>query len=172
MAEGPSFAELSQHIGYVQFDGIKGESQDSKHKDWVKVLAISERIERPVGGTAGSLRSHERATVGDVVIIKEVDKSSPPLYEHACDGKHIPKVVIELTTSVGAGHDATFFKYTLENVIVSKVAMKTDTGLTRATEEVSLNFQKIKWEYTPYDKAGKAQGNVPAGWDVMENRKH
>jgi type VI secretion system secreted protein Hcp len=162
-----------EHIGYIQFDGIKGEAQDSGHKDWVKVLTVSQIITRPVASTAGSLRSHERATVGDVVIVKEVDKSSPPLYEHACDGKHIAKVVIELTTSVGAGKDATFLKYTLENVIISSVSMNGSGGAGghRPSESVSLNFQKIKWEYTPYDKAGKAQGNVPGGWDVMENKK-
>jgi type VI secretion system secreted protein Hcp len=116
------------HIGYAQFEGIKGNSQDVGHVDWVKVFQMNESITRPVASTAGSQRSHERATLGDVVIVKELDKSSPPLYEHACDGKVIPKVVIELTTSTGAGKDSTFMKYTLEDVIVTGVAMSGHGG--------------------------------------------
>ena len=81
---------------YLQIDGIKGESTDSEHKDWIEVVSFSHSISQPAsanatagGGTSGRCK-HE-----DFVITKYVDLASPKLYEACSSGKHIKKVVIE-----------------------------------------------------------------------------
>jgi type VI protein secretion system component Hcp len=46
---------------YLQIDGIKGESQDDKHKDWIEVTGVHWGVFQPRSATAstggGTLRS-------------------------------------------------------------------------------------------------------------------
>ena len=39
---------------YLQIDGIKGESQDEKHKDWIEVTGIHWGIHQPRSATAST----------------------------------------------------------------------------------------------------------------------
>ena len=159
-------------IGYINFGkDAAGESKDANHKDWVKLVSLSQSITRPVASTAGSHRSSDRATLGDVVCVKELDSSTTKLLQFACEGKHLPEVVIEITTSVGAGTEATLLKVTLNDVVFSNISLSGQfTGNHHPTESVSMNFSKIAWSYTKYDQAGKSGGNVDGKWNVMENK--
>lgn len=158
-------------IGYVQVDGAPGESHDAGHKDWIKLLSVSESVTRPVM-SKGTTTATDRATLGDVVITKLTDKSSPKLYEFTTTGKSINKITIDLVTSIGAGTETTFLKITLENVIVSSFHLEgVDEGHHLPKERVALNFRKIKIEYWPHDKAGTKGGVVETSWDTGENKK-
>ena len=37
--------------GYIQFDGVKGESLDTNHKDWSDIVSFSQVIHKPGTGT-------------------------------------------------------------------------------------------------------------------------
>ena len=39
---------------YMQIDGLKGESTDSEHKDWIELLSFSHSISQPASATAAS----------------------------------------------------------------------------------------------------------------------
>jgi len=159
-------------IGYINFGGeAKGEAKDANHKDWVKMVSLAQSITRPVASTAGSHRSSDRSTLSDVVVVKELDASTTKLLQFACEGKNLKEVVIEITTSVGAGTESTLLKVTLNDVVFSNVSMSGQfTGNHHPTESISMNFSKIAWSYTKYDETGKSGGNVDGKWNVMENK--
>ena len=65
---------------YMQIEGLKGESTDSEHKDWIELLSFNHAIKQPasaspIGGTTG------RCQHSDYTITKRVDLASPQLYE-------------------------------------------------------------------------------------------
>jgi type VI secretion system secreted protein Hcp len=156
--------------GYIQFDGIKGEAKDSEHKDWSEISSVNFGINRPVLAGASTQRAQEQAVLGDIMVVKELDKASTTLYQKICDGTSIKKVVIDLVTAVGAGKMSSYLKIELENVIVTSAGLSAHSSSAGMnTEQLSLNFTKIKWTYTPYDDAGKPQGTVPASWDKAKN---
>ena len=39
------------------------------------------------------------------------------------------------------------------------------------TEQISFNYGKIDWAYTPSDKMGKSGLPISTGWDLKLNKK-
>ena len=78
---------------YLQIDGIKGESTDDKHKDWIECKSVSWSVEQPKSATASTGGGHtaERCEHKDIVISKLADLASPMLLQTCSAGKTIPK---------------------------------------------------------------------------------
>ena len=60
-----------------------------------------------------------------------------------------------------------YFDLLLENLIVTSVSTGGSGGEDRLTENVTLNFAKVKWCYTPDD--GKVGTDICNGWDILTN---
>jgi type VI secretion system secreted protein Hcp len=154
--------------GFLKIDVINGESTDENHKDWIEILSYSHGVEIPVSGTGGGGITgpsvHE-----DIVVVKELDKSSPKLYLHCCQGQRLNQVIMELCKS--AGDRPRFLKYELHDVIVTSVRPGgSSDGDPIPTEEVTLNYGKIEWTYTEIDPTtGDPVGDVGTWWDRASN---
>ncbi len=157
---------------FCKIDGIDGESTDDKHKNWIEILSYNWGVSQPVSmasGTGG--RTGGRADFQDFSVTKVIDKASPNLALHCANGKHIPKVVVELCLATEEKH--TFMKYTMEDVVVSSVSPggAAGGGESRPLESVTFNYGKIEWEYTPIDQTGKKGAAVKQGWDLEANKQ-
>lgn len=153
---------------FVKFDGIDGESKDANHLGWSDLLAITEAISKPSSAAAGSTRQRAAAVFEDIVLVKEIDKTSVKLREGLAKGKVYPKVEIELTKTFG-GARTTYFKYEMTNVLVTSFSMNVSgSDGDVPVEQVSLNFEEIKWTYTEFDDTGASLGNIEATWKVEQ----
>lgn len=154
--------------GYMKIDGIEGESTDSGHDKWINLLNLSQGVSRPMkAGAADNTRSRASADVGDVVIVKEMDASTPKLIQALCDGKNFKEITIDLCTQTGQGKRVAYYQVKLTDVYITSYDVSggaTDGSVP--TESLSMNFAKIEWTYDKLDKQGKSQGKVPAQWDV------
>ncbi len=170
-AAAPASAPAS--AGFIKFDGIDGESKDSNHDKWIDVLSISYGIHRPMAaGISGSTRQRSAATFGDVVLVKEIDKSSPKLQEKIATGEVIPKLEIELTSPSRGDSRETYLKYELTNVMVTSYRISGSTGGDAVpTETIAINFEEIKVTYTEFDDTGRSRGNTETTWKVEEGTK-
>ena len=129
---------------YLQIDGIKGESTDDKHKDWIEVLSYSQ----PAGASAPGSAEAEKTEVksGEIVVTKKTDSASPILRRFCSSGKHISKVTLDLWCIQRPNQR----RQKSGDAVISKVGPaaaphdKADTP----TESVSLNYGKIQWTYT------------------------
>ena len=45
---------------YLQIDGIKGESQDDRHKDWIECTSVNWGVSQPRSATASTGGGHRR----------------------------------------------------------------------------------------------------------------
>ena len=153
---------------FINIDGIKGESGDAKHKGEIDVLSWSfggsQSGSAHVGGGLGA----GKVNIHDLSVTKYVDKASPELFTHLCNGKHIPKAL--LTVRKAGEHPLEYLKITMENVLVSSLTTGGSGGEDRLTENVSLNFAKLKVEYTPQSKTGTGEGVVAMTWDILANK--
>ncbi len=155
---------------FLKIEGIDGESSDSAHKKWIEVLSFDHGVSQPVtaaSGTGG--RTGGRADFQKFKIVKEVDKATPDLNLYCCNGKHIPKIEVECCLATEDKH--MFYKYEMENVIVSSVACKGDDSDGKPTESVTFAFGKMKWEYTPIDDTGKPEAAVNRTWNLENNEQ-
>ena len=117
-------------------------------------------VHKAGGGATGQTRRRGVATVDDVVITKELDKSSPKLAEAVLSGKVFPKVEIHNTATYGEGR-ATFLKYELKNVAITSHSISASGhGDAVPHENMSLNFEEVKKTYVESDEKGTKKGNV------------
>jgi len=156
---------------YLQIDGIKGESQDDKHKQWIEVSSVQWSMTQPKSATASTGGGHttERAELEDIKFQKIADLSSPILMQTCVAGKTIPKAKFEFMRADGQGTRIKYFEIELENVLIGKVAPVVHEG-SILSETVSLKFAKVKWKYTQQKVSGGACGNTAGGWDLSTNR--
>ena len=76
---------------FIKFDGVDGEAKDKDHKGWSDLLSMTWGVHKAGGGATGQTRRRGVATVEDVVITKELDKSSPKLAEAVLYGQGLPQ---------------------------------------------------------------------------------
>ena len=155
---------------FLQIDGIKGESTDSEHKDWIEILSFNHSISQPASATANSAGGGTtgRCQHQDYSITKYVDLASPKLYELASSGKHIKDVTIEMLRASGDKR-VKYMVVKMEQVVISHVAPS--GGGVFPTESVSFNYGTIKWTYTQQKRADGSQGgNTAGGWSLVENK--
>jgi type VI secretion system secreted protein Hcp len=155
---------------YMQIDGLKGESTDSEHKDWIELLSFSHSIAQPASATATSAGggTTARCQHSDYSISKYVDLASPKLYELCSSGKHIKSVKIEMMRASGDKR-VKYMVVELGEVVISHVAP--GGGGDFPSESVGFNYGTIKWTYTQQKRADGSQGgNTTGGWSLTENK--
>ena len=159
---------------FIKIDGIPGESQDDKHKDWIEILNFQHEMNQPSSATASSAGggTTERVDHEDIEITKHIDKASPKIWESLSKGTHIPNVVIEFCRA--GGDKQKYLEIKLEQAIISYAApgcSKHDDSFP--TEDVKFNYGKIKWTYTQQKRTdGTGGGQVTGGWDLIGNKVH
>lgn len=156
---------------YLQIDGIKGESTDDKHKDWIECLSVQFGVSQPRSATASTGGGHtaERCEHQDIALSKLADLSTPILLQTCSAGKTIPKAKFEFMRADGKGERIKYFEIELENVLIGAVNPTVTEG-TILHENVGLKFSKIKWKYTQQKVSGGAGGNTAGGWDLATNK--
>lgn len=156
---------------FTKFDGVDGESKDKDHPKWSDTLSMTWGAHKAGGGATGQTRRRGVATVEDVVLTKEVDKSTMKIHEGVLGGKVFAKVEIHNTATYGEGR-ATFMKYELKNVsITSHNIAQSGGGDAVPHETLSLNFEEVKGTYVEYDEKGGKKGNIEFTHKVEEGTK-
>jgi type VI secretion system secreted protein Hcp len=154
---------------FIKIGELKGESRDKVHKEEIDVLAwswgISNSGSAQVGGGAGA----GKCNVQDVSFTKYIDKSSPDLMLACCNGKHFPKAT--LTVRKAGENPLEYLLITLEELIVTSVSTGGSGGEDRLTENVTLNFARVKVNYKEQTPTGGVGDKPEMGWNIAENAK-
>jgi type VI secretion system secreted protein Hcp len=150
---------------YLKLDGIPGESTNDKHRDWLNLDSFSWGASNPAS-IGGGGHGTGKVVVQDFHFSAAVDKASPKLMEYATTGKHISTVVMELCHQ----GDRCYLTITLTDVLVSSWQMD-GTAHDQPTEQVSLAFSKIEFQYKPESSDGQLDPPVTATYDLKKNVK-
>ena len=151
---------------FAKIGDIKGESQDSKHKDEIEVLSYSWGVTNSAkieagGGGAG------KATFTDLSFLHSIDKASPNLLKACASGTHLKEATI---THRKAGKDQQeYLIIKMNDVIITGVALADSSGAA-GSETVTMAFAKVDLEYKPQ----KSDGSLDAGnhfkFDIKTNK--
>jgi type VI secretion system secreted protein Hcp len=140
---------------FAKLGDIKGESLDSKHKDEIEVLSYSWGVTNSGSMGFGSGGGEGKATFHDLSFVHKIDKASPVLLKYCANGMHLKEATIVHRKAGKEQHEYLVVK--LNDVII--------TGVTHGgsgdghSENVSLSFAKVAFEYKPQ----KADGSLDAG---------
>jgi len=154
---------------FIKIDDIKGESVDAKHKDEIDVLSWSWGATQSGTSHTGSGAGAGKVNVSDLSFTKHIDKSTPILLKNCCSGKHMKTAVLVVRRAGGTPLE--YLKITMEDLLVSSFTTGGSGGEDTLTENVSLNFARVKLEYTPQNKQGGGDASIPMGWDIAANKE-
>lgn len=138
---------------FMKLGDIKGEATDNEHKDWIIIESMSSAITRTVDDKAkDTQRSRGDTTLGDVVVVRELDKSSTKLAESTANGFFHEEVEVHFTRSIDDGREQTYLKYKLKDVIITSYSFHGNAaGDPLPTEEVTLGYAEVEWTYITID---------------------
>jgi type VI secretion system secreted protein Hcp len=153
---------------FIKFEGdIKGESKGKGYTDAIDVLAWSWGISNSgtmhMGGGGGAGKSN----VQDLSFTKYIDKSSTKLALAALNGDHIDKVT--LTVQKAGGKAEKYIIIILTNVLVTSVSLGGSGGEDRLTENVTLNFETVNYDYHTQNEKGAVVSAGPINWVISAN---
>lgn len=154
---------------FLKIADVKGESKDSAHKGEIDVLAwswgMSNSGSAHVGGGAGA----GKVNVQDLSITKYIDKSSPHLLLATCNGKHYKDAT--LVVRKAGEKPLEYLTIKMEEVMITSVSTGGSGGEDRLTENVVLNFARVKVDYKEQKTDGSGDAPVNMGWKIDENVK-
>jgi type VI secretion system secreted protein Hcp len=116
-----------------------------------------------VGGGAGA----GKVNVQDISFTKYIDSASTALMLACMKGTHYTKA--NLVVRKAGDNPLEYLKIEMTEVLITSVSTGGSGGEDRLTENVTLNFAKVKVEYFKQDEkgAGKAAGQL--SFSIAEN---
>jgi type VI secretion system secreted protein Hcp len=150
---------------------IKGETQDKtfKLKHGIDVLAWSWGLSQSGTTHMGSGGGAGKANFQDLSFTKYIDLASADLMFASATGKHLTKA--ELVIRKAGEKPLDYLTITMDEVIVTSLSTGGSGGEDRLTENVTLNFAKVKVEYKEQSKKGGEDVKGQFTWDIAANAK-
>ena len=152
---------------FIKIGKLKGESQDSKHKDEIDVLAWSWGASQSgtfhMGGGGGA----GKANFQDLSLTKFIDKSSPDLMTLVANGDHVD--MAELVVRKAGKKPLEYITIQMKKCMVTSVAIGGSGGEDRLTENITLNFAAVKVKYIEQTDTGGEGAKPEFSWDIASN---
>ncbi len=154
---------------FLKLDSVKGESKTKGYEDQIAVLAWSwGGTQSGTFHTQGGGGGAGKVNVNDLSMTKYIDKSSTVMYKSMCQGKHFKEALLTCRKA-GGEKPVEFLKIKLTNILVASISVGGASGEETPTENVTLNFEKFEYIYTPQKEDGSADTKVDMKWDVGKN---
>jgi type VI secretion system secreted protein Hcp len=163
-----AFERYQKMPAFMKLGDIQGESTDQGHKGWILLESLSMAIHRSVApGAKDNQRSRGETTPGDVVVVRQLDKSSVKMQEACASGKFFDDVEVHFCTQVKNKAEP-YLKYKLSNVIITSYGFHGNAASSpQPSEEATLGYTKAEWTYVELDpKTGDPKGNVVGKFDM------
>jgi type VI secretion system secreted protein Hcp len=163
---------MSKYI-FVKFEGgtttITGESRDTDHSGWLEVDSWGHSIRQPSSATASSSGgfTSERCEHGEMVFTKELDLTSPSLWQVCSQGEVFNKVTIEFFRASNSA-PIKYLEIVLNKAMVGSVAPSV-VGEGLPSETFTLKYASVGWTYTKQDLDHNVAGNNPKMWSLSKN---
>ena len=150
---------------YLIIDGRPGPSTSKQNAIDIMSFSFGASQTSVVGvGSSGAESRAGRANLGDVSIMKVVDKVSPLLFDDCVTGNILSKVDIIYDKPMGDDQQD-YYKIHMENALITSIQHSGSSE--NPVESISFAYQKIKLSYNP-EQNGSLQGFIDKGFDVLK----
>ena len=155
---------------FLKLDGIKGESSDDKHKDEIDLESWSWGETNSGTHAGGGGGGAGKVVMQDFHFTMRMNKATPELMLACATGKHLKEAT--LTCRKAGTEQQEYLKIKFSDMLVSSYQTGgSGGGGVVPTEQISLNFSKIEYEYKPQKADGTLDAPVKAGYDLKANKK-
>lgn len=152
---------------FLKIEGIDGESMDPDHRGELDIESWSwgetNSVGRGGGGGAG------KVSMQDFHFTMKTSKASPKLMLAVATGEHLKEAIL-MVRKAGGEKQQEYIKIKLSDILVSSYQVGAGGGDV-PTDQISLNFTKIEFEYKTQNADGTLGETVKTGWDLGKNKK-
>lgn len=130
---------------------VRGSVDVKGREGSIEIQELMHTVDLPIDGRTGKIVS--KRLHGDYFLIKEVDSSSPYLYQGVSSGKKFKEAVLKFYRINYNGQEEEYFRVTMENVRVNEIEpLMMDIKNPRYAkhnhlEAFYLAYEKITWHY-------------------------
>ncbi len=158
---------LDMYLSFDENKKIKGESKAENFVDQIEILAWSWGASQSATTHYGEGSGAGQANIQDLSVTKWVDAGSAGILQCCVAGEHIPVVVLTMCKAGGIDNkQKPFLKLTLTDAIITSYSTGGSGGEDRLTENISINFAKVKFETLKQDKKGVIAPSGTASYDI------
>ncbi len=154
---------------FIKIGDVKGESRDKTHKEEIDVLAWSWGMSNSGSAHTGGGAGAGKVNVQDLSFTKWIDKASPTLMLSCCNGKHYDSAT--LVVRKAGEKPLEYLTVTMSEVLITSVSTGGSGGEDRLTENVTLNFAKVKVDYKEQKADGSTGATPSMTFNIAENEK-
>jgi len=160
---------MAQVDYFLKFDGIKGESADSKHKDEIDIESWSwgetnaGAVSHGGGGGAG------KVSVQDFHFTMRLNRASVSVMKACATGEHIKDATLSARRA-GKGQQE-FLVIKFNEVLISSYQSGGSEGTDVPFDQVSFNFAKIDVEYKQQKPDGSLEAGIHFKYDITAGKQ-
>ncbi|WP_419812949.1 type VI secretion system tube protein TssD [Bacterioplanoides sp.] len=134
---------------------VRGECDVEGHEEWIRIWGSAHSVKLPTNpqGLPSGKRIHH-----PIEFVKQLDVSSPVLYQHLCCGKRFEQAQIDwYRIRPETGDPEMYFRITLKNVQLTSLSFDVDTYSFTASErleyqqspleKLSFIYDEISWTF-------------------------
>jgi len=147
-----------EFCGYMTIEAsiqgnIEGSSIRKARQNAISLLSLNHEVKLP-------FQSHRNIGNGAIVheplvIVKEVDKSTPKLYQALLEKEVLPNVILEWFRFTEQGEELLYYKILLKNAYIISVSPwtppvdKKEFEYLRFMENIAFAYESITWSWGP-----------------------
>jgi len=154
---------------FIRIGDIKGESDDSRHKDEIEVVSWAWGLMQSTDSSPGAGSGGGRATFQNVTFTHLIDRASPRLMLACASAQRFPDARLAVRRP-GTTTPEAFLLINLDNVIVTGVQSSGAETAGGLVEQVTLGFARVDYEYRRQLPDGSFDTGVHFKWDLQQNR--
>lgn len=151
----------------LEGENLEGETESPYHPGCIDVISWSwgavQEGAMPGPGGEGKVK------FDDISIVQRANKASPELMLACATGSHLSKaeIFVDATSCVECPVPATYYKIVMEDVIVTSVSIGGSDSEDALTENLTFNYAKVEWCYSPQNEKKTLDPPICKSWDVV-----
>jgi type VI secretion system secreted protein Hcp len=156
---------------FLKLEGITGESEKKSAEGWIEIFSFSNGASNPSSVAFGTGSGAGKVDISSLSLQKQLDKSSPVLFQNCCQGSHIKTGNMIVREATGDDTTQVYYQYDMTEVFVDSISWGGAAGGGKPSESLSLSAKSLTITYWPQGSDGKLGTKIPFGWDVSKNTK-
>ncbi len=143
---------------YLSLEGqtqgtIEGSSKVQGHEGKILVQAVEHLVDIPSNPQNGLPSG--KCVLGPMTLSKEVDKSSPKLFQALSQGEQMSSVTLEYMRISPKGTEEKYYTVKLRNAIITRLRTWVPLCLSQENqhlghmEDLSMTYEAITWTFEP-----------------------
>ncbi len=155
---------------FLKLENIIGSVTEKNHLGWIPVSSLDFGVRRNISIQPGQGNNRETSMpkVGEFILSKPIDKSSPVLLKASCCGVLSSQAVLHACHSDDGLQE--YLQYILHDALISHydisgVSVNKDDEIY---EKLHISFSRVEMKFTPIDGSNMPETPIVGGYDISE----